>query len=61
MTENPHIYVCPVMNPDYQGDINKIINGTLQEMKKALIQWQENIKKTLNTLTHQWILYHLYG
>ena len=36
MMENPHINLCPVLNPDYQGDINKIINGTLHEMKTAL-------------------------
>ena len=45
MMENLHIYLCPVLNPENKGDLNKIINGTLQEMKEALSQWRENMKK----------------
>ena len=45
MMENLHIYLCPVLNPEHKGDLNKIINGTLHEMKEALSQWRENMKK----------------
>ena len=42
----PHIFVpSAVLNPEHQGDINKIINGTLQKMKEALTHClRENIK-----------------
>ena len=43
--ENPHIYLCPVLNEEPQGDINRLLNGTLNEMKLALQQWRENMKK----------------
>ena len=34
MMENLHIYLCPVLNREHKGDLNKIINGTLREIKK---------------------------
>ena len=40
-----HIYLCPVLNEEQQGDIDRILNGTLHEMKVALQQWQTNMKK----------------
>ena len=43
--ENPHIYLCPVLNKEPQGDIDNLLNGTLYEMKLALQQWRENMKK----------------
>ena len=45
LMENPHIYLCPVLNEEKQGDIDKLLNGTLHEMKIALKQWQIDIKK----------------
>ena len=45
LMENPHIYICPVLNEEPQGDLNRLLNGTLHEMKLALQQWRENMKK----------------
>ena len=45
LMENPHIYLCPVLNEEPQGDINRLLNGTLNEMKLPLQQWRENMKK----------------
>ena len=43
--ENRHIYLCPVLNPEPKGEINSLVNGTIQEMKLALKQWRDNMKK----------------
>ena len=43
--ENCHIFLCQVLNPEAQGNIEHLLNGTLKEMKTALNQWQKNMKK----------------
>ena len=45
LMENPHIYICPVLNEEPQGAINRLLNGTLHEMKLSLQQWRESMKK----------------
>ena len=34
-----------MLNGEQQVDIDRILNGTLHEMKVALQQWQTNMKK----------------
>ena len=43
--DNAHVFLCSVVNPEIKGDINRLVNGTIQEMKSALNKWRENMKK----------------
>ena len=43
--ENPNIYIYPVLNKEPQGNIHRLLNQTFHEMKLALQQWRENMKK----------------
>ena len=41
---NSHILQCIVINPNEQTSHQNLINGDIYEMKKALEQWNSNMK-----------------
>ena len=45
--DNAHIFECVGRNEDQENiyNIEKLTNGTLEEMKMALSTWNENLRK----------------
>ena len=38
----------PIYISEHEGVINKLVNETIQEIRLALKQWRQNLKKMLN-------------